>query len=92
MLQTPATQDASTGPSTQPQDDTSVNVVCDTSSPTDSTNDVDMELSTSKADSEILNVDEEHGEEVSHTVAIEERIVKLDEGQAGSDPGKTLES
>ncbi|GJR58396.1 hypothetical protein Tco_1500558 [Tanacetum coccineum] len=78
------------------KDDTSANVVYDTSSPADSTNDVnnvaDMELSTSKADTEILNVDEEHGKEVSHTVALEERTVKLDEGQAGSDPGKTPES
>ncbi|GJT17240.1 hypothetical protein Tco_0875946 [Tanacetum coccineum] len=76
-LQTLATQDASTGPSAQPQDDTSANVVYDTSSLADSTNDADnaadMELSTSKAETEILNVDEEHG-------------------QAGSDPGKTLES
>ncbi|GKF09354.1 hypothetical protein Tco_0043578, partial [Tanacetum coccineum] len=88
---TPATEDVSTGPSIQPQDDTSVNVVYDTSSPADSTNDVDkvanMELSTSKVDTEILNVDEEHGEEVSYTLALEERTVEIDEGQAGSDPG-----
>ncbi|GJV98149.1 hypothetical protein Tco_1553401 [Tanacetum coccineum] len=51
-----------------------------------------MELSTSKADTEILNVDKEHGEEVSHRVALEERNIELDEGQAGSDPGKTPES
>ncbi|GJT99498.1 retrovirus-related pol polyprotein from transposon TNT 1-94 [Tanacetum coccineum] len=93
---TPATQDASTGPSTQPQDDTFANVVYDTLSPADSTNDADnvadMELSTSKEDTEILNVDEEHGEEVSHTVALDERTVELDEGQAGSDPNKTPES
>ncbi|GKD84936.1 hypothetical protein Tco_1356090, partial [Tanacetum coccineum] len=57
--QTPATQDASTRSSTQPQDDTSANVVYDTLSPADST---------SKADIEILNFDEEHGKEVSHTV------------------------
>nr|GEU29464.1 zinc finger, CCHC-type [Tanacetum cinerariifolium] len=52
-----------------------------------STNDAetvaDMEQSTSKADSEILNVDEEHGKEVSNTVALEERTVELDEGHAG---------
>ncbi|GJZ50475.1 hypothetical protein Tco_0604665 [Tanacetum coccineum] len=62
----------------------------------DSTNDannvVDMELSTSKVDTEILNVDEEHGEEVSHIVALEKRTIELDEGQAGSDPGKIPES
>ncbi|GJX98133.1 hypothetical protein Tco_0355152 [Tanacetum coccineum] len=52
----------------------------------------DTEKSTSKADTEIFNNDEEHGEEVSHTVALVERTVELDEGQAGSDPGKTPES
>ncbi|GKD96789.1 hypothetical protein Tco_1380686 [Tanacetum coccineum] len=93
---TPVTQDASTGPSAQPQDDTSVNVVQDTLFLANSTNDAetaaDMEQSTSKADTEILYVEEERGEEVSNTVALEERTVKLDEGQGGSDPGKTPES
>nr|GEW18384.1 hypothetical protein [Tanacetum cinerariifolium] len=59
-------------PSTQPQDDTSANVVHDTSSLADSTNDAntaaDMEQSTN------------------------ERTINLDEGQAGSDPGKTPET
>ncbi|GJV95989.1 hypothetical protein Tco_1547566 [Tanacetum coccineum] len=90
QMQTLATEDASTGPSVQPQDDTSVNVVYDTSSLIDSTNDddnvADMELFTSKVDTEILNVDEEHGEEVSHTLAIKERTVEIDEGQAGPNP------
>ncbi|GJZ91497.1 hypothetical protein Tco_0663424 [Tanacetum coccineum] len=90
------TQDASTRPSAQPQDDTSVNVVKDTLSPANSTNDAktdaDMEQSTSKADTEILYVEEEHGEEVSNMVALEEKVVKLDEGQTRSDPGKTPES
>ncbi|GJS83302.1 hypothetical protein Tco_0749843 [Tanacetum coccineum] len=45
----------------------------------------------SEGDTKILNVGKK-GEDVSNTVALEERIVKLDEGQAGSDPGKTLES
>nr|GFD08855.1 hypothetical protein [Tanacetum cinerariifolium] len=52
----------------------------------DADNAGDMELSTSKADTEILNVDEQHGEEVSHTVALKERTVELDKGQARSDP------
>ncbi|GJX17112.1 hypothetical protein Tco_0217944, partial [Tanacetum coccineum] len=43
-------------------------------------------------DTKILNVDEERGENVSNTVALEEEIVELDEGQARSDPGNTLES
>ncbi|GJZ83138.1 hypothetical protein Tco_0648311 [Tanacetum coccineum] len=88
--QTLVTQDASTRPSTQPQDDISAKVVHDTSSPVDSTNDVDivayMGQSNSKNDTEILNVKEERRKEVSNMVALEERAVELDEGQAGSDP------
>ncbi|GJS13385.1 hypothetical protein Tco_0407857 [Tanacetum coccineum] len=45
-----------------------------------------------EGDTEILNVGEEKGEDVSNTVALEERRFELDEGQAGSDPGNTLES
>ncbi|GKB30100.1 hypothetical protein Tco_0869501, partial [Tanacetum coccineum] len=52
----------------------------------------DMEKIISKADTEIFNDDEEHGEEVSHTMALDERTIELDEDQARSDPGKTPES
>ncbi|GJR69338.1 hypothetical protein Tco_0015403 [Tanacetum coccineum] len=94
--QTPVTQDVSTGPSAQPQDDTSANVVPNTSSLAYSTNDAetgaDKEQSNSEMNTKILNIDEEQGEEVSKTVALEEKINELDEGQAGSDPGKTPES
>ncbi|GJW45530.1 hypothetical protein Tco_0077176 [Tanacetum coccineum] len=84
--QTPATQDESARTSTQPRDDKSVNVVCDTSSPTDADTGANTENFISKADTEIFNDDEEHGKEVSHTVTLDERMVELDEGQAGSDP------
>nr|GEV71583.1 hypothetical protein [Tanacetum cinerariifolium] len=61
-----------------------------------STNDAetaaDMEQSNNETDIEILNVVEERGKEVSNMVALEERTVKLDEGQAGLDLGKTPES
>ncbi|GKC17746.1 hypothetical protein Tco_1014528 [Tanacetum coccineum] len=86
------TEKASTRPSTQPQDDTSVNVVRDTPSPADAETRADTEKSNSEGDTEILNVDEERGEIVSNTVGLEERTVELDDGQAGSDPGKTPES
>ncbi|GJX41213.1 hypothetical protein Tco_0256203 [Tanacetum coccineum] len=93
---TPVTQNASTGPSTQTRGNTSANVFHDTLSPKDSTNNaetvVDMEQSNSETATEILNVEEERGEEVSYMLALEERSVKLDEGQARSDPGKTPES
>ncbi|GJS96829.1 hypothetical protein Tco_0803797 [Tanacetum coccineum] len=89
---TPVTEEAYTGPSTQPQDDTSANVVHDTPSPIDAKTGADTENSNNEGDTEILNVDEERGENVSNTVALEERKVELDEGQGGSDPGNTLES
>ncbi|GJR09290.1 retrovirus-related pol polyprotein from transposon TNT 1-94 [Tanacetum coccineum] len=50
----PETQDATIGPSTQPEDDTSPNVVRDTPSPADAE---------TEADTEILNVDEERDED-----------------------------
>nr|GEU85959.1 hypothetical protein [Tanacetum cinerariifolium] len=46
----------------------------------------------SEADTEILNSGKEQGKDVSNMVAIVERTIKPDEGQAGSDPGKTPES
>ncbi|GJY70660.1 hypothetical protein Tco_0474363 [Tanacetum coccineum] len=56
---TPATQDASTGPSTQPQDDTSANVVHNTPSPVDAETGADTEKSNSEMNTEILYVEEE---------------------------------
>nr|GEV46543.1 copia protein [Tanacetum cinerariifolium] len=53
---------------------------------------VDTEKSASESDTEIHNVVEERGENIYNTVALEERIIKLDEGQAGSNPGNKLES
>nr|GEX02753.1 hypothetical protein [Tanacetum cinerariifolium] len=52
----------------------------------------DLERTNSGSGTKVLMRDEEQGEEVSHTVALEEKTAKLDEGQAGSDPGKTPES
>ncbi|GJZ03713.1 hypothetical protein Tco_0536988 [Tanacetum coccineum] len=51
----------------------------------------DTERSNSEVDTKILDVAEEQGEDVSNTVDLEERTVELDEGQARSDPGNTLE-
>ncbi|GJY25704.1 hypothetical protein Tco_0400430, partial [Tanacetum coccineum] len=87
---TPVTKEASTGPSAEPQDDTFANVVCDTPSHVDAETRADMDKT--KGDTEILNVGEEKGEDVSNTVALEERTVELDEGQTRSEPGKTPES
>ncbi|GJZ45154.1 hypothetical protein Tco_0592750 [Tanacetum coccineum] len=64
------TEEAPTGPSAQPKNDTSANIVCDTPSPTDA----------------------KTGEDVANQVNLEEKTAEVDEGQAGSDPGKTPES
>ncbi|GKA41374.1 hypothetical protein Tco_0733967 [Tanacetum coccineum] len=87
---TPVTKEASTGPSAEPRDDTSANVVCDTPSHVDAETRADMDKT--EGDTEILNVGEEKGEDVSNTVALEERTVELDEGQNRSEPSKTPES
>nr|GEV08332.1 hypothetical protein [Tanacetum cinerariifolium] len=89
---TSVTEKASTGPSAQPHDDTSINVVRDTPSPTDAETGANTKKSNSEGHTEILNVDEERGENVSNIMGLEERTVELDEGQAISDPSKTPES
>ncbi|GKA95788.1 hypothetical protein Tco_0817883 [Tanacetum coccineum] len=63
------TEEASTRPSAQPEDDTSANIVRDTPSPTYAKT-----------------------EDVADKVDLEEKTVEIDEGHAGSDPGKTPES
>nr|GEW91501.1 hypothetical protein [Tanacetum cinerariifolium] len=89
---TPATHEASTGPYAQPQDDTFANMVCDTPSLANAKTDADIKKTNHEADTKILNVGEEQGEDVSNMVALEERTMELNKGQVGSDPGKTLES
>ncbi|GKC83469.1 hypothetical protein Tco_1139186 [Tanacetum coccineum] len=94
---TPVTQDASTRPFAQPQDDTSVNMVHDTLSLVDSTNDAetaaDMEQSNKETDTEILNVVEEQGQAGSDPDKTPEsrpppELELKEEEQAGSDPGQ----
>ncbi|GJU91466.1 hypothetical protein Tco_1303889 [Tanacetum coccineum] len=82
---TPVNEETSIGPLAQLEDDTSANIVCDTQSPPDAETSAEVEMSDSKGDTKILNVGKEKGEDVSNTLFLEERKVKLDEGQAGSD-------
>ncbi|GJV03088.1 hypothetical protein Tco_1336657 [Tanacetum coccineum] len=89
---TPATEEASTGPSAQPQDDTSANIVHDSPSPADAKTGADTNKTNSGGDTKILQIGEEQREDVDNQVNLEEKIVELDQGQAGSDPGKTPES
>nr|GEU41569.1 integrase, catalytic region, zinc finger, CCHC-type, peptidase aspartic, catalytic [Tanacetum cinerariifolium] len=89
---TPAIEASSTGPSTQAQDDTSTNIVCDSPSPTDAETCAGFEKTDSGDETEILQIDEEQGKDVDDQVNLEEKTDELDQGQAGSDPGRTLES
>ncbi|GKA80050.1 retrovirus-related pol polyprotein from transposon TNT 1-94 [Tanacetum coccineum] len=89
---TPATEEASTEPSAQLEDDTFANIVRDTPSPTDADTSADTDKTNSKGDTEILNIGEEQGEDVANKVDLEEKTDEIDEGHAGSDPDKTPES
>ncbi|GJW93059.1 hypothetical protein Tco_0172731, partial [Tanacetum coccineum] len=64
----------------------------DSPSPTDAETGADTEKTNNRGDTEILQIGEELGEDVDNQVNLEEKTVKLDQGQAGSDPGKTPES
>ncbi|GJR09755.1 hypothetical protein Tco_0792407 [Tanacetum coccineum] len=89
---TPATEEASTGPSAQPQDDTSANVVRDSPSPVDAETGADTDKTNSGGNTEILQIGEEQGDDVTNMVNLEEKTDELDQGHTGSDPGKTPES
>nr|GEU59470.1 retrovirus-related Pol polyprotein from transposon TNT 1-94 [Tanacetum cinerariifolium] len=81
---------ASTGPSTQPQDDASANIVHESPSLVDAETGADIDKTNSRGDTEILQIDEDQGKNVDNQVNLEEKIVELDQGQAGSDPAKLL--
>ncbi|GKD92439.1 hypothetical protein Tco_1372276 [Tanacetum coccineum] len=87
-----ATEEASTGPSAQPQDDASANIVRDSPSPADAETGADTNKKNSGGDTEILQIGEVQSDDVANVVNLEEKTVEIDEGQAGSDPGKTPES
>ncbi|GKD65345.1 hypothetical protein Tco_1307453 [Tanacetum coccineum] len=89
---TPATEEASTRPSAQPHDDTFANIVRDSSSPTDAKIGAHINKTNNGGDNKILKIGEEQGDDVANVVNLEEKTAKIDEGQAGSDPGKSPES
>nr|GEW97794.1 E-beta-farnesene synthase [Tanacetum cinerariifolium] len=60
----PMTEEASTRPFAQPDDDTSANIVCKTSSPTDAETGAATNKTNSKGDTEILNMVKEQGDDV----------------------------
>nr|GEY51561.1 retrovirus-related Pol polyprotein from transposon TNT 1-94 [Tanacetum cinerariifolium] len=83
---TPATEEASTGPSAQPQDDASANIVCESLSPADAKTVADADMTHSGGDTEILQFGKEQGQYVYDQVNLEEKTDELDQGGAGSDP------
>ncbi|GJV36026.1 hypothetical protein Tco_1408503 [Tanacetum coccineum] len=89
---TPTNKEASTRPSTQPQDDASANIVRDYSSPADAKTGADTDITTSTTNTEVLYVEDVQGKEISYIVVLEEKTVELDEGRAGPDPSKTPEA
>nr|GEW19688.1 hypothetical protein [Tanacetum cinerariifolium] len=62
------------------------------SSPADAETVADSDKTTSGGDTEILQIDEDQGKDVDNQVNLEEKTSEVNQGQAGSDPGKTLES
>ncbi|GKB54236.1 hypothetical protein Tco_0904989 [Tanacetum coccineum] len=89
---TPTTEEASTGPSAQPLDDTSANIIRDSPSPADAETGARSDKTSSGGDTEIVQITEELGEDVEKQENVEEKTVELDQGQAGSDLDETLES
>nr|GEU37916.1 histone deacetylase 14 [Tanacetum cinerariifolium] len=89
---TPAMEASSTGPSAQAQDDTSANIVHDSPSPADDKTGTASEKINSRGETKILQNDEEQGKDVGDQVNLDEKTDEQDQGQAGSDPGRTPES
>nr|GEV15157.1 retrovirus-related Pol polyprotein from transposon TNT 1-94 [Tanacetum cinerariifolium] len=98
----PVTHDATTGPSSQPQDETSEKVVQETSSPLDSTSvaekECDSERKKSGTEAEDSTKDQarsDHGKDHEALAGSDPermQMTKSTEDQAGSDPGKGHEA
>ncbi|GJV49556.1 reverse transcriptase domain-containing protein [Tanacetum coccineum] len=74
------------------KDDASANIVRDSPSHVDAKTGVDTDKINSGCDTKILQIGEEQGDDVDNVVNLEEKTAEIDEGHAGSDPGKTPES
>nr|GEY71964.1 hypothetical protein [Tanacetum cinerariifolium] len=48
-----------------------------------------QDITTSTANTKVLYAEDVQGEEISHTVVLEQKTAELDEGHDGSDPGET---
>ncbi|GJW35780.1 hypothetical protein Tco_0058700 [Tanacetum coccineum] len=72
-MRTLATEEASTGPSVQPQNNTSTNIVCDSPSPADAKTGADTDKTNNGGDTKILQIGEEQGDDVANVVNLEEK-------------------
>ncbi|GJT36510.1 hypothetical protein Tco_0926929 [Tanacetum coccineum] len=77
--QTPTTEEASTGPSAQPLDDTSANIIRDSPSPADAETGARSDKTSSGGDTEIVQITEELGEDVEKQENVEEKTMELDQ-------------
>ncbi|GJW07261.1 hypothetical protein Tco_1569684 [Tanacetum coccineum] len=75
-----------------PVDDTSTNIVRDSPSPTNAKTRAESDKTNSGGDTEILQIAKQLGEDVTNQVNLKEKTAELDQDQAGSDPGESLES
>ncbi|GKB56273.1 hypothetical protein Tco_0912459, partial [Tanacetum coccineum] len=84
---TPATEEATAGPSIQPQDDTSANIIRDSPSLADAETGAGSDKTSSGGDTEILQITEELDPSETHESRPLPAQVLMDEDQAGPDPG-----
>ncbi|GJW41513.1 retrovirus-related pol polyprotein from transposon TNT 1-94 [Tanacetum coccineum] len=74
--QTPATEEATTEPSTQPQDDTSANIIRDSPSPADAETSTGSDKTSSGGDTEILQITKELGDDMEKHVLMDKDQVQ----------------
>ncbi|GJW55242.1 hypothetical protein Tco_0099327 [Tanacetum coccineum] len=85
-------KEASIGPSAQPIDDTSANIVYESLSPTNAETGARSDKTSSGGDIEVLQITKELGDDVEKQENVEEKTIELDVDQAGLDLGETLKS
>ncbi|GKE51144.1 hypothetical protein Tco_1486300, partial [Tanacetum coccineum] len=83
----PTTDEASTGPSAQPLDDTSANIIHDSPSLADAETGARLDKTSSGGDTEIMQITKELGKDVEKQENVKEKTVELDQDQARPDPG-----
>ncbi|GKE08580.1 putative ribonuclease H-like domain-containing protein [Tanacetum coccineum] len=76
----------------EPKNFKSANIVRDSPSPADAETCARSDMTSSIGDTEIVQILEELGEDVEKQENVQEKTAELDQDQAGSDPGETLES